>query len=53
MTLERPAECLAKPLCTTAAFSENLKVYAMATDGWTGLGYGDEANRAFALALEE
>jgi hypothetical protein len=54
MTLERPAECLANPPCITAAFSEHLEVYAMATDGWGSyLGYNDVADRAFALAAEE
>ena len=51
MTLARPAACLLKPVCTMAAFSENLKVFELATDGWGSyLGYNDEANRAFALA---
>jgi len=41
-----------QPACTTAAFGENLKVYEMATDGWGSyLGYNDEDNRAFALAV--
>jgi hypothetical protein len=51
MSLALPAACAGNPPCTTAAFAENLKVYALATDGWGSyLGYNAEDNRAFALS---
>ncbi|MEO8628789.1 MAG: hypothetical protein ABI612_11895 [Betaproteobacteria bacterium] len=54
MTLARPTECLSKPVCTLAAFSEHLEVYATVTDGWGSyLGYNAVADRAFALAPTE
>ena len=51
MSINLPPECMNKPPCTLAAFSEHLDVHATATDGWgTYLGYDSVGDRAFALA---
>ncbi len=51
MSLALPPECALTPPCTMAAFSENLYVRGLATDGWGSyLGYDAYAVRAFALA---
>ena len=51
MTLALPPSCVGKPPCKMAAFAEDLRVNALASDGWgSNLGYDDGATRAFALA---